>query len=204
MTRNVQLMRDAKASLRGKWGTAALVTLVMGLIIGASAMTIIGPLLLIGPFYLGYISFLKSVKAGGEDARFERLFDGFNDFGRGVGALILVAIFVYLWALLLVIPGLIMSYAYSMTFFIISDEKDISVMDAIRKSRKMMRGYKWKLLGLQIRFIGWLLLCVLTFGILTFWIDPYMEMSTLNFYLDIKADYEARQNAEAAFKAGQV
>lgn len=197
-------MRDAKASLKGKWGLAALTTLVMGLIVGASGFIFIGPLLLTGPFTLGYISFLKSVKAKSEDARLERLFDGFSDFLRGFLGGLLVSIFVCLWMLLLVIPGIIMGYAYSMTFYILSDDKDISAMDAIRKSRAMMRGYKWKLFCLQLRFFGWLLLSMLTFGILLFWIQPYMDMATLNFYNDIKADYEARNGVKVEVEVTEV
>ena len=197
MTPNVELMRSAKASLKGKWGLAALVTLVMGLIVGASGFIFIGPLLLTGPFMLGYISFLKAVKANSEEARLERLFDGFQDFVRAMVASLLVMVLTAIGMILLVIPGIIISYGLSMTYFILSDDKEISATDAMRKSWEMMKGYKWKLFCLQIRFFGWILLSCLTFGILMFWIEPYIYMATLNFYEDVKANHESRNSAKA-------
>jgi uncharacterized membrane protein len=196
MTRNIELMRSAKASLKGNWGRAALVTLLMMVIISASGALFIGPLLITGPLTLGYIFFLKSAQLGDGKTRLERLFDGFNDFGRSFVAWLLTQIFVFLWSLLLIIPGIVMGIAYSMTFFILTDDKEISAMDAIRLSRDMMRGYKWKYFCLMLRFIGWFILVVLTFGILIFWVRPYVEMSVLHFYQDVKADWVTRNGVE--------
>jgi uncharacterized membrane protein len=105
-----------------------------------------------------------------------------------------MGIFIWLWMLLLIIPGIIMSFAYAMTLYIVADSeyKGLSAMDAIRRSREMMRGYKWKLFCLQLRFLGWILLSILTFGILFFWVVPYIQMATINFYKDVKADWKAR------------
>lgn len=195
MTKNIDLMRSAKASLSGKWGLSALTTLVMLLIIDASAITGIGPLLLTGPLTVGFILFLRSIVADKENAKLDTLFSGFNDFGRSFIAYLLVMIFVFLWTLLLIIPGIIMTFAYSMTMFIIADDKEISARDAIRRSKDMMRGYKWKLFCLYLRFFGWAILAILTFGIGFLWLVPYIQMSVLKFYEDVKADYAARNNA---------
>jgi uncharacterized membrane protein len=172
----------------------------MAVIISASGAVVIGPLLVTGPLWLGYIFFLKSIRPEGSDsARLERMFDGFNDFGRTFLANLLIKIFVFLWSLLLIIPGIVMAIAYSMTYFILSEDKEISTMDAIRRSRDMMRGYKWKYFCLMLRFIGWFLLVILTFGILIFWVRPYVTMSALHFYNDIKVDINTRNEVEAAF-----
>ena len=180
-------MRSAKAALRDKWDYSALTTLVMALI------TSIAPWLLAGPMMLGYIHYLKRVKYDRENARLEALFDGFNDFGRAFAANLLIVIFVFLWTLLLIIPGIVMGIAYSMTMFIIAEDKDIPAMDAIRRSRDMMTGYKWKFFCLNLRFIGWVLLTIVTLGIAQFWFEPYMRMSYLQFYEDVKADYNNRR-----------
>lgn len=194
MTANVQLMRDAKASLRGHWGSAALAYLIVSIIIGAASLTYIGSIIIGGPMVLGFVFYLRAIRSG-ESPGMEVLFSGFKDFMRSFLTCLLVNIFVLLWTLLLVIPGFIMSYAYSMAMFIVADDPEVSAMDAIRRSRNMMKGYKWKLFCLHIRFLGWLLLSILTFGILLFWIVPYMCMATLNFYHDVKVDWEARQSA---------
>ncbi len=187
MIPNIDIKKSAKAVLRDKWDYSALTTLVMALIAG------IFPLLLAGPLMLGYIHYLKTVRDDRENARLEILFDGFNDFGRAFVAYFLIGLFVFLWSLLLIIPGLVMSIAWSMTMFIIAEDKDINVMDAIRRSRDMMTGYKWKFFCLNLRFIGWIMLVVITLGIASFWSEPYMRMSYLQFYEDVKADYNNRK-----------
>lgn len=185
MTRNRELMRDAKAILKGKWGLSALTSFIMTLLFGLTA-------LLGGPLSLGYILYLKTVRDDKQNARPEILFDGFHDFGRAFVAYFFIGLFVFLWMLLFIIPGIVMSIAYSMTMFILADNPDISAMDAIRKSRDMMTGYKWKFFCLQLRFIGWGILCVFTVGIGGFWLEPYIRTSYLQFYEDVKADYESR------------
>lgn len=197
-------MRSAKASLKGNWGNAALTTLVLTLIIGVSGFIFVGPLLLTGPLTVGYIIYLRAVKFNDGSAKLENLFDGFQDFGRTFIAYLLMTLFICLWMLLLVIPGIVMSFAYSMTFFILAEDKEISAMDAIRKSRDMMRGYKWKFFCLQLRFFGWILLSVFTFGILIFWVQPYMQLAALNFYYDVKADWEARNGVKVAVEVDEI
>ncbi|MDR2084828.1 MAG: DUF975 family protein [Bacteroidales bacterium] len=185
MTPNVLLMQKAKESLQGMWGTAAITTLFFGLLEGA--ITCIPGLGLIfgGPLALGYIIFLMTVKSDKPNARIERIFDGFKDFSRTLVAYVLVLVYIFLWTLLFIIPGIIMAYAYSMTFFILAEDKNISASDALKKSKQMMMGYKWKLFCLNLRFFGWAFLCILTLGIGFFWLRPYVYMSHLNFYHDI-------------------
>jgi uncharacterized membrane protein len=188
-------MRNAKVSLHGKWKNAALVTFVYTLIIYAACCTVAGALIIAGPLILGYFLYIISVKTTDKPC-IETLFDGFKDFVRSFIAGLLLIVFIFLWTLLLVIPGIIMSLAYSMTFFILTEDKEISAYDAINRSKDMMRGYKWKYFCLQLRFTGWLILCMLTLGILTFWVQPYMTMASLNFYNDIKADWDLRNSAQ--------
>jgi uncharacterized membrane protein len=87
---------------------------------------------------------------------------------------------------LLIVPGIIAAISYSMTFFIIADDRTISPLDAITKSKKMMYGYKWKYFCLCWRFLGWAILCMFTLGIGIFWLVPYVQVSVSKFYDDIK------------------
>ena len=199
MTENVQLMRDAKAALSGKWGYAALGTLVYVVIAGivsvVSYIPFIGwvaPLLLLGAVELGYTHFIISIKGEKDDMKIDTLFVGFQDFARALVTYLLMTIFIFLWMLLLIVPGIIMAIAYSMTFFIIAEDKNIGGYEAIKKSKQMMYGYKWKYFCLSLRFLGWALLACLTFGIGLFWLIPYMQSTFYNFYLDIKNNPIAR------------
>jgi uncharacterized membrane protein len=102
-------------------------------------------------------------------------------------------VFILLWMLLLIIPGIIAALSYSMTFYIIADDETMDAMEAIDKSKAMMDGYKWKYFCLALRFVGWALLCILTLGIGFFWLMPYMQVTNAKFYEDVKANYMSQQ-----------
>lgn len=108
-------------------------------------------------------------------------------FLKTVGALLLTNIFVSLWCLLLVIPGIIKMYDYYMVGYILADDPDMSAMDALRKSKEMMRGHRWNTFVLNLSFIGWTLLGAITFGIVDiFYVRPYMEATDAELYLNLK------------------
>ncbi len=187
-TANRDLMAQARESLRGRWGLAIGTFVVMQLImIGVQMIPSvggIGGLILTGPMSLGLVIFALSLSRN-QDPRLPQIFEGFQRFGVALGAYLLMVLFVCLWLLLLIIPGYIAIYAYSQIFYIIAEDANIGPLDAIRKSKEMMRGNKWKLFCLHLRFIGWALLCILTFGIGFLWLAPYMFISNAKFYDDL-------------------
>ena len=109
-------------------------------------------------------------------------FIGFNQFGRAFGWAILSSLFIFLWSLLFIIPGIVKSFSYAMTPFILLDHPEMGVRDAITASRRMMDGHKWEFFCLNLSFIGWELLGILTFGILFLWITPYQHITAAAFY----------------------
>ena len=116
----------------------------------------------------------------------ETLFDGFSDFARSLVASLLMCIFVFLWSLLLIIPGIIAALSYSMTYYILADNPDVTASEAINMSKRMMFGHKTELFWLYLSFIGWAILCLFTFGIGFLWLLPYIQTSTAIFYENIK------------------
>lgn len=190
-TPNIELMRMAKRSLKGNWGLAAGTFFVYILIIsGIKFIPVIGSLALLivgGPFALGIVIFSLSI-ARDQKAEFDQLFQGFANFKKALGTYLLMVLFVLLWMLLLFVPGIIAAISYSMTFYILADDPSIGAMEAIKKSKEIMYGHKWKFFCLGLRFIGWILLCCLTFGIGMFWLAPYMQVSAAKFYEDVKGD----------------
>jgi len=113
------------------------------------------------------------------------IFQGFRIFLKAFGAMVMVAIFTFLWSLLLVIPGIIAAYRYSQVFYILADHPEMSVFDAIRLSKVMMTGAKFKLFCMQLSFIGWGLLSLLTLYIGLLWLYPYISVSLSAFYEDV-------------------
>ena len=115
--------------------------------------------------------------------------EGFNGYGRVFCALFLRDIFLCLWSLLFIIPGIVMSYAYRLVPYILRDEPELSAMEAIRRSKELMKGNKGRAFLLDLSFIGWFLLSAVTFGILNvFWTNPYYENAKAAFYLDVKGE----------------
>jgi len=117
-----------------------------------------------------------------EASSYQNLFDGFLKLGKVVLLYILMGLFVLLWSLLLFIPGIIASYRYAMAPFILRDNPDISPLEAISRSKQMMRGHKLDYFVLQLSFIGWALLAPFTLGILYFWLQSYICVSYALFY----------------------
>lgn len=188
-TENSVLMQRARESLAGKWGLAIGTCVVyMLIVVGIQMIPKAGPFIVLiigGPMMLGLIIFsLKLARA--QEAKLEDIFSGFNRFGTALGTHLLVILFTLLWMLLLIVPGIIAAFSYSMAFYILADDNSIGAMDAIDKSKKMMYGYKWKYFCLTFRFLGWALLCVLTLGIGFLWFMPYVTISFAKFYDDIK------------------
>jgi uncharacterized membrane protein len=186
---NINLMRNARESLNGKWGLAIGTFIIYSLIMSAAgAMKAPGSILSLligGPFALGAATFSLNISRG-KEAMLEQLFQGFNRFSTALGAYLLMVLFVILWALLLIIPGIIAALSYSMTFYIISDDQTVRADDALKKSKIMMEGYKLKLFYLCLRFFLLALLCVLTLGIGFFWLIPFIHITMAKFYDDIK------------------
>jgi len=206
-TLNRELMTRARSSLHGKWGLSVgvfllyfVITILPGAIISVIlkgngnsqdaatfAQLISGAYqwIVTGPFFLGLcLFFLKLARRS--DVQVGMLFEGFNFFGKSLATYLLMMLFIILWALLLIVPGIIAAYSYAMTFFILADDPSIKPLEAIRLSKKMMKGNKWKLACLQGRFIGWYLLAILTCGIGLLWVAPYFQTSYANFYEDVK------------------
>ena len=130
-------------------------------------------------------SYLKSAK--GEKPKISMLGYAFNKCWSGSALLgFLSALFVLLWSLLFIIPGIIKAYSYSMSTYIMAEDPSISSLDAITKSKEMMKGHKFELFVLDLSFIFWHLLGSITFGFAYIYIFPYIEATKANFYLKLK------------------
>lgn len=187
---NSELRREARAALQGNWGMSAVVVLVYLAVTSiCSCIPMVGWLLSILiclPMSWGlYIVFYKLYNE--RVLTFDTLFDGYKDYGRILGTVLLVQIYTFLWSLLLIVPGIIKSCSYAMTPFILRDHPELSFNAAIEKSMAMMEGNKMKYFLLCLSFIGWGILCVLTLGIGTLFLSPYMNTSFAAFYNDLKA-----------------
>jgi uncharacterized membrane protein len=189
-TPNEELTHRAREALRGKWGLSIAAFVVYLLI--SSALSGVYPkasglisLIITGPFTLGLSMFFLEIVRGATPP-FSRVFEGFQRFPTAMGAYVLMVVFIVLWSLLLIVPGIIAALSYSMTWYILVDDDRVGPMEAIRRSKEMMDGHKGRLFLLLLRFFGWALLCILTLGIGFLWLVPYINASMAAFYEDLR------------------
>ena len=191
MTENAELMRQAREALSGKWAIAIGTFVIYFLIIAAAQLIPIvgeiGGLVISGPFALGIVIFTLGITRG-RTVEVADIFEGFKKFEVSFLTYLLMSIFIILWALLLIVPGIIAAISYSQAFFIIADDPSIRPMQAIDKSKEMMDGYKWKYFRLCLRLYGLALLCLLTLGIGFLWFFPYAYVCFARFYDDISGN----------------
>ncbi len=185
MLPNRQIKVEAKAALSGNWGIAIGIWVVYLVLGAAIAFTFIGPIILSGVLAFGFMAaYLTLVRT--KSTSFETLFSGFSNFGTTCVVGILQTIFLTLWSLLFIIPGIVKIYSYSMTYYVLHDNPNLSASEAITESRRMMNGYKGKLFCLDLSFIGWFLLSALTLGLLGFYVLPYYNAARARFYEALK------------------
>ena len=192
----------AKKSLRGRWTDAVIFALLYSLIMAAINSLAGGRLesnrlttmnwvfmtiqmLVSGAFAYGldkyYLYIAKGIKVG-----FGMLVDGFSQFGKVFVLWLLMALKVFAWSLLFVVPGIIATIRYSQAWRILIDNPKMTPSEAIQASCEMMQGHKMDYFILGLSFIGWVVVSILTFGIGFFWLLPYADVTASHFYLDIR------------------
>ncbi len=199
MINRPELKKQAKEALKGNWGIAIVSMLLYGIIVGALSYTGIGGFF-VGVFTVGYVAVFMMLIRGAKPEISDLFCGCTKNFAENFVAGLLISIFTFLWTLLFIIPGIVKAYSYSMTYYILNDNPGMSGKDAITESRKMMDGHKWELFVLHLSFIGWILLSMLTFGILVLYVEPYMMATDAAFYEKLKAEQnpvEAEPVAEA-------
>lgn len=183
--------RAAWGKLTGNWTTAVVVYLIYMVLVSIASATGIGSIAVFvfdGALVVGLSIVMLQISRLGS-SKIETMFDGFRQgLGNNILAGVLVTIYTLLWSLLFIIPGIVKSYSYAMTFYILADNPNMAPSEAIDASKKMMDGNKWRLFCLDFSFIGWGILCILTFGILTLWVSPYQMMAHAQFYESLKGE----------------
>ncbi len=183
-------------SLTGNWGSCAIFYLlyfvITSVLAGGTSLLLPPPILsnivslLLIPMAWGVaVTFLELSR--GIKVNYGNLFEGYKDFVRIFTTLLLKTVYVMLWTLLLIVPGIIKNYSYAMTEYVLADRKDLSYNQAIEESMRLMQGNKWRLFVLDLSFIGWALLCLLTMGIGFLFLVPYMHVARAHFYADLLA-----------------
>lgn len=162
-----------------------------GLLVGSAVYIVLAALIFAVVYFIlgsiievGYARFNLNL-VDRKEASFEALFAYFGNWKTTAVARLLQGVYVLLWSLLFIIPGIIAAYSYAMTGYILAEHPELTASEAIAQSKAMMSGNRWRLFCLQFSFIGWSILCVLTLGIGNLWLTPYEQAATAAFYREI-------------------
>lgn len=200
-----KLKSKSKEQLKGRWGLAIITVFIANLIVDSNNMVRLMNIVidisenlsitfnLISLIFGGVISvglskFLLNFTTNKDNPRFEDLFSQFNIFFKALGLYIVMIIAIFLAALLLFIPGIIVALMYSQAFYILAEDPDKGILECLGESSNLMHGHKWEFFVLQLSFIGWWLIAGLTAGIGSLWVSPYQSVTETNFYLKLKYD----------------
>lgn len=154
--------------------------------LGLGGILAIAQLILGGVIRQGYaVSLLK--QHDGEETDIKDLFSQFHRFGDGFCLFLLEGVFIFLWMLLFIIPGIVASYRYAMAPFLMAENEDMTASEAINASKELMDGHKAELFFLDLSFIGWGILNVLTMGIGSIALNPYKNAARVAFYRSLMA-----------------
>lgn len=219
-----EIVAKAKANLEGQWGTAVvggMLFIFLSSMANASAfvyqtalnlggqpesnpvaigvITILG-LLLLSIVSVGYCDMNRRI-ADGEQLKLETMFGGFSYAGKCIWLNLVMAFFIFLWSLLLIIPGIIASYRYMMAPYILAENPEISVMEAINRSKKMMDGHKGELFVLLLSLIGWAVFAILTCGIGLLFFIPYREAIVGQYYVSLRDSQNTAAETEVTAEA---
>ncbi len=171
-------------------GATILAFIVIGAASGVSTFIMgLGALLVGPPMMVGLQYFSLWVYRGDAPTpTIEDMFKiGFSGYGRKLGGMLWMELFVFLWSLLLVIPGIIKAIAYSFTPYILAEYPNVPATEAIRISMRMTQGYKGDIFIMSLSFLGWFLLSSLTAGLVgIFYVNPYFYTSMAGLYEELK------------------
>lgn len=184
---STQFRERAWSAMDGKMGLCALITFIFVIVSMIAGSVTYGALtiLLLPMQYAFTVVFLRMIR-GEKDPEAADLFTVYRDqFERTFLVELFMGIYIFLWSLLLLIPGIVKSYSYAMAPYLIHDHPEMSASQAIDESMRLMDGNKMNLFLLDLSFIGWWLLCIITFGLLSFIVAPYQMTARAEFYREL-------------------
>ena len=187
-----QLKQMAKDQLRGNLGALLICMLLVAVITGVSGVTFIGPIILAPLFMLSMARVFLGLTEGVKPKVMD-IFSGVDSLVKAIVLYLLIGVFSFLWSLLLIVPGIIKALSYSMSFYILADNPDMTAGEALKESMRITKGHKGQLFVLGLSFIPWYLLGMITFGIAFIYVVPYISTTIANFYKELKAAAEYKK-----------
>ena len=191
MKSRVEIKLQAKAGLMSNYGLA-LGSTILYMVVGSVLATVgfgVAAVILAGPLFSFVAWAVLCIYRGQPCSIAEAASRSVEEIGRKIGGYLWMELWIFLWSLVFVIPGIVKTYSYAMTPYILTDMPDIPAKEALKLSMRMMRGHKAELFVFHLSFVGWAILSSFTFGLLALlYVGPYMQIATAGFYDEVKQD----------------
>ncbi len=211
MKTNSQIRALASESINGSWGKSAWIFFLVSLISGLcsavggdmenplmSILCVLAMIFIYMPVTFGFTMTMLWLARDGKRPEVGGIGSALNGkyYLKCIGLFLLIGIFTLLWSLLLIIPGIIKGISYSMAPYILAENPEIGCLEAINRSQKMMRGYKWQYFFMYLGYLGWGILSIFTLFIGALWVETYYMVAYSHFYLEVKKEYEANNQPQ--------
>jgi uncharacterized membrane protein len=180
------LKTEAKKRLAGQTRPSALVTFVTFFVPQFILPSGLGPLIVDGPFSAGMANFFLQLIRG-QNPGMGTMFQGFSNFWRNIRLWLLQVVFVVLWGLLLVVPGVVAALRYSMAWFVAVDEPELTAREVMERSKQLTKGRLRDLFALAVSFVWWVGFGIITLGIGFLYAVPYIQTTWALVYEGLKA-----------------
>lgn len=184
-----EIKETAKANMKQNQGQCVAVLLILSVItvVLVTVAAGVGAMLLVPVISIAANGYFVRTYRGFRDTVSDWFSDMFNNFGRRLGGYYWMSLFIYLWSMLFMIPGIVKGIAYSLTPYILADCPNVKARDALKLSMRMTQGYKADIFVTMLSFLGWLILSAFTFGILEIvYVGPYMNTTLAGVYEELK------------------
>lgn len=145
----------------------------------------IAVILFSGALALGHCKYYIDLVAENRQDEVSVIFSRFDIFLKAMGLNLFMALFIWLWSLLFIVPGIIAAYRYCLAPYLMAENPNLGIREAVNMSKELMAGNKWRLFCLHLSFIGWGILSALTCGIGDLWLNPYIYAANAAFYVDL-------------------
>ena len=141
-------------------------------------------LLFSGVLKMGLNKYYIDLVAENRQGEVSVIFSRFDIFFKALGLNLFMWLFIWLWSLMLIVPGILAAYRYRLAPYLMAENPNLGIREAVNMSKELMAGHEWRLFCLDLSFIGWRILRVLTCGIGDLWLSPYIYAATAAFYID--------------------
>lgn len=184
----------AKSKLKGNWGVVIaifFIFMVMEFIVqyflgDKGFLFSIGVGIITAPIYLSLAKISLNISTGEGKPRVSQLLYGFTNIIKGISVYVIMTISIMVGIIFLIVPGIIISLMFSQAIYVLADNPEIGIIEALKESVRMTKGYKWKMFLLQLSFLGLIILGMITLGIGLLWVMPYMQVTMAEAYIYLK------------------